>query len=188
MEFLIFQYDKNYFGLEKLEQKRRYTERALYECLYELFKEEDIQTDNNYDYFLTSYKKKQTYGLSVKFYLRRKNKNTSFDDTHSIETLKGIYNLEGEEHIYLKKYSKNKVLGIKRTEYDNIVYFYVVVEDQRIKPNIIILSNECNVCYDTNKETYKDGFFKCNHNELCLECYSKLIIKRCPICRKKLPK
>jgi hypothetical protein len=186
MELLIYNYDKNYLGYENLNKKRLKLERLSYECLYEFFNDTQLNTHNEYEYFLTSYKKKENYGLRVKFYLRRKKKTITIDDTHTIETLKGFYCLDGEEHTYLKKYPKNKVIGIKRTEDVNLVHFYVVVEDQRIKPDIINLINKCNICYETNKDTYQNGFFKCSHKEICLECYNKLAVKRCPICRNNL--
>lgn len=181
MEFLIYDYDKNYLGNDNFRKKQLKKERLSYECLYEFFKETELNDD--YYYFLTSYKKKQTYSLKVKFYLRRKTKHLTFDDTHTIEVLHVNFSLDGKEHNYLKKYPKNEVIGIKRTEDTNIVCFYVVVKDQSIKPITTTLETECQVCYEINKNTLQTGFFCCNHKELCIDCYDGLISKKCPICR-----
>jgi hypothetical protein len=182
MEFLIYDYSKDYVGYDNLSKKNMKKERLSYECLYEFFNEEKNKIENKYEYFLTSYKKK-SQGLNVKFYLRRRT-NNSYDDSHTIEVFNVVYMLDGEEHKYLKKYSKNKVIGINRKEDDDgVVYFYVVVEDQRIKPNTIKLNCECNICYEPNKDTLENGFFKCNHKEICINCHKNLQVKICPICR-----
>lgn len=42
---------------------------------------------------------------------------------------------------------------------------------------------ECGVCYSDTQEDFKDCK-ECN-NLTCIECYNKLILKKCPYCRTK---
>ena len=63
--------------------------------------------------------------------------------------------------------------------------FYTNQRIQKVEPKKIPLITECVVCYENNKETLETGYFNCSHNNCCLECYNKLSIKICPICREK---
>jgi len=176
MKFLIYSIEKDYlekYKYDKVIQRILKQEDYKYKTLYELFEE---KPDN---YYFTSYKKRHIY---QKFHIK---KRITDNISKKVESINVFYNVDSEEHKYLKKYSKNEIIDIERyeDETDNKIKYYIVIKDRRIKEQTIILKNECNICYETNKKTNKKGFFKCSHKEFCLDCYNKLKIIKCPICR-----
>jgi hypothetical protein len=187
MKFEIYNYKKLVLGNDAYLTKIKHLN---FECLYDCFKDIELKHET-YDYILTSYKKinKHAHCVDTKFYFRQ-----SYIEKNDFNTIK-VFNcrflLKGEEHEYLRKYPINKVIGIDRIEDNDFVYFYVKIENQhiqKVEPKKIPLITECVVCYENNKETLETGFFKCSHNSCCLECYNKLSIKICPICREKSKK
>jgi hypothetical protein len=183
MKFLLYSIEKGYLEKYKYDaviQRVLKQEDYKYKTLYELFEE---KPDN---YYFTSYKRKakvyNSKNTDIKINIQ---KRITDNISKKVESIKIFYNVDSEEYKYLKKYSKNEVIDIERyeDETDDYIKYYIVIKDRRIKQQTIILKNECNICYETNKKTNKKGFFKCSHKEFCLDCYNKLKIIKCPICR-----
>lgn len=182
MELLVYMYDKTIINSLDKRRKLQLTKELFYnECLHQYFSDKSAKECNH---CLSCYKNgKDNYGVNYKMYLRCKTVDINFDDTHTIETFNVRFPVGGKEHTFLKSRSKHEVAGIKRVEDTNLIMFYVVLKYKSVEQKKITLETECSVCYETNKQTCESGFFTCNHAELCSECFDKLQIKKCPMCR-----
>lgn len=186
MRFLIYSHSKSYLEYDDIIKKNNKTKQYEYECLYEFFKCDELNKHrHNYRYYLTSYKIKKHGYLNVKFYFRKT--YIGVDNAETIGVFNLRFNIDEDEHKYLKKFPVNEVIGIEKDEDEDDVLFYIKVKDQRIitkPPEVVKMITECNICYENNKDTHKIGFFICIHKDICFDCYNKMNnIKRCPICR-----
>ncbi len=169
-----------------------------YETLYNFFNEENITKEEDWDYFLTSYTTRHNLvEVHMDFYFRRQHKTAPLlEDTI---LLFGKY-LQNDCFLlkYLKKYRRHRhsVIGIKKIERiiedrTNIVFYITLkkepfVEKPKPKPKLITIP-DCCICLDNDKQTFKNSPYKCNHKNVCIECFNKLVNTKneCPLCRGK---
>lgn len=82
----------------------------------------------------------------------------------------------------LKDIATEKIVTHFET-YKNEVTGQYFVSIPVIKRSWIIMENECCCCMENNTIMPKEGFFYCNHKDLCRRCYSHMSVKKCPLCR-----
>lgn len=196
----LFEYDTTPNSIDITELFYRDKRNYEYEALCKFYNQENITNDsNNWFYFLTTYsmKKDNVDRSYTSFYFRREDKtNTMFQ--HTIHIFGKYLYTNTFLSKYLRKYKSHRhsVIGIKRIERQvdnktNIVFYITLkkepyVEKPQPKYKLIELPYCC-ICLDIDRQTFKNSPYKCNHKEVCIDCFNKLVGMKneCPLCRSK---
>ena len=101
-----------------------------------------------------------------------------FSTLRKNKIIRNICSLQIQQYLYE---NQSFTFYVDKIDKDDICYYAIIYcKTFKLKP----LDKECDVCYELNKNTSIDGYFKCCHKDtICHDCYKKLQNNVCPLCR-----
>lgn len=101
-----------------------------------------------------------------------------------------LYDNDLNSNWVIRKIKINKPYKINKIEKVNNDYYAVIDVNKKEEESQMVYLNklkyeliDCCACLNKSILIYETPYFKCSHNEICLDCYKQLNNKICPICR-----